>query len=242
MSVTIDKTYLDIWNEYSSLEEEFKNIIQHIPLADEHMKVWSLKIGDILIVLGSVMDSFFKFSINHSIFDEVTNIQEIRSKSRLDMGDYREVFEKYYTPSNKYVYIRYMEKRIQPFDKWKTNSSLEWWEAYQHVKHDRFSNKKEATIENLLLGMTGFFLLNAIHIPSRIVLARRELWKDSYGNQYGPAFLENLLENNGPIQSLGGMLYLETDLFGHILDNGSKEYRDEAEWHKILKLLKEPSY
>src|SRR3989338_1463223 len=136
------ETALEIWKQYQALEKETKEVIEHIPLVEEHLSVWSLKLGDILIVLGSVIDSAFKFAIQYEGLDETMPdvMKEIRAADRLDMGDYRKVFEGYYGLSAKHVYIRPLATRIQPFAKWRDGTSPDWWEAYQQVKHKKFEN------------------------------------------------------------------------------------------------------
>lgn len=239
MALEINKTYLDIWNEYISLEKEFKRILENIPLVDEHLGVWSLKIGDALIVLGSVLDSYLKFAITDTSFDFLPNIADIRNKIETNMGDYREIFENYYNLSIKFVYIRPLDKRIQPFTNWAQSRSLQWWEAYQKVKHNRFTNKKEATINNLLDGMAGLFLLHVIHIPSRIVLLRLNLWQNTWGQNYGRIYLEDAFNRKEPVGE-PGVFYLETDLFGYILESSIPDSKEGLIWKNTLALLKEP--
>lgn len=237
----MNDNYLEAWNEYISLENEFKNIILHIPLVEEHLKVWSLKIGDILIVLGSVIDSFLKLSIKDKALDGAVNIKEIRKQKELNMAHYREVFDNFYNLSSKYVYVRHMEKRIQPFANWSNGRGLKWWNAYQNVKHDRFANKKEATVENLLYGLAGLFLLYIIHLPSRKVTARLKLWKDYHGGGWADSFFETMIVVKEPLPQ-PHVFFSETDLFGYILEGQAGETKLENTWHKLLKLLKEPLF
>ena len=47
------------WEEdYISLEEEFMEILRYIPLSEEHEGVWSLKLANLLLLIGSSIESF----------------------------------------------------------------------------------------------------------------------------------------------------------------------------------------
>lgn len=236
------KIYRQIWEEYNSLEGDFKNFIDYIPIEDEHLDTWSLKLGNILLILGSVLDSFFQVAIEDSYFDSIPKIKNIRSKSKKNITDYRKVFESYYKLSEKYVYIRSMERRIQPFVKWKQNQHLEWWRAYQLVKHNRFKNKKEAKLRHVLDGMAALFLLNVVHIPIRIVLARLRLWESAYNQSWNWNFIaDSVFNNKEPIGEHDVFLF-KTDLFGYILEGTSKETKNPEIWHKLLSLVREPMF
>jgi hypothetical protein len=51
-------------------------------------------------------------------------------------------------------------KFITPFFDWRTpGASLQWYQAYNHVKHDRTANFNEASFENLTLALAGLFLV-----------------------------------------------------------------------------------
>lgn len=53
------------WEEdYTSLENEFTNFLKYIPLSKEHEDVWSLKLANLLLLIGSSIDSFFKCTIS----------------------------------------------------------------------------------------------------------------------------------------------------------------------------------
>ncbi len=59
----MDKKYFQIWKKYESLEKEFDEILSWIPLEEGHLDVWSYRIGDSLLVTGSILDSVFKLCL-----------------------------------------------------------------------------------------------------------------------------------------------------------------------------------
>ncbi len=51
---------------------------------------------------------------------------------------------------------------ISPFQTWDrehTTASLPWYEAYNHTKHDRESNLKEATLENVIMALAALYVM-----------------------------------------------------------------------------------
>ncbi len=55
------------WEEdYQNLESDFLNFIKYVPLYPEHEDVWSFKLVNQLLLIGSSIDSFFKCAM-HSL-------------------------------------------------------------------------------------------------------------------------------------------------------------------------------
>jgi len=240
----MNKKHLEAWNEYIALEKEIEEVLKHIPLTDEHLNVWSLKIGDLLIVLGSVIDSFFKLAIRDRMLDEVKNINNIRRKKQLTILDYKRTFASHYNLISKYVYVRPTGGRIQPFKKWTNKKPPDWWQSYQSVKHNRFDNKEKAKLGYLINSLAGLFLLNVIHLATRLTLCRLKLWNTYNARNYAPGYLESLILVKEPLnQREFEIFYIETNLFGYILeDERNKDTTDEKVWNKVLNVLKEPRY
>lgn len=236
-----DKTYLEVWQEYRLLEQELREVFEYVPLENEHLEVWSLKLGNILIILGSVMDSFFKFALNDAIFDNMPIIIDVRRKTETNMGDYRAIFQDFYKLSEKKVYVRLSGNFLQPFKAFEDGKSPEWWQVYQNIKHDRFMNKKEAKLKYVLEAMAGLFLVNVIHIPLRIILVRLRLWESAYNTGWNWDFIaDSILNQKEPIGE-HDIFLLKTDIFGYILE-GIPETKDPETWKKSLSLVKEPLF
>lgn len=47
----------------------------------------------------------------------------------------------------------------KPFFNWKTNRSLEWYQAYNESKHDRLNNFEKANLKNLIDAYCGLCVL-----------------------------------------------------------------------------------
>lgn len=223
------------WDEYKSLEEDVINYLRFVPLADEHDNVWSLHLGDLLIRIGSILDSFFRRAIFSHELDTATNINMHRTINalKINMGTYREIFDSFYGLSSKKIYELRTFKSLTPFSNWSSNKSPEWWEAYNNVKHDRFKNKKEATLKTTLNALGGLFLLNIIHLETMPALVDYNIIKSPYTKD---SFKE-LLSKKEPLQGME-IVYAKTALFGYIFELKTRSFDEE----KVESILSRSSY
>ncbi len=67
--------------------------------------------------------------------------------------------------SNSKIKVLATNETIIPFKDWikKNNKSEWWWTAYNHVKHNGFTNKEEGNLNNVIESLSALFLLNCIH-------------------------------------------------------------------------------
>ena len=218
------------WEEYKSLEEDFMKYLRFVPLTDEHDEVWSLYLGDLLIRTGSILDSFFRRAIFSPELDTATNIKKYRTLDdlRINMGTYREVFDPFYGLSSKNIHELRTFKSLTPFFSWSSNKSPDWWEAYNNVKHDRFENKKEATLKSTLNALGGVFLLNVMHLETMPVLVDYNIIKSTYAKE----FFKKLLLDREPLDNME-IVYAKTSLFGYVFELKERSF-DETEVKRIL--------
>ncbi len=66
-----------------------------------------------------------------------------------------------------------------PFLSWNSKDSPDWWKAYNHIKHDRFQNKKEATLNVTINALSALFILNVIHLETMPVLVDYDIIKSN---------------------------------------------------------------
>lgn len=59
----------------------------------------------------------------------------------------------------KITHWREGEKILQPFSKWETSHSLEWYDTYNTTKHDRVVTFHEATFEKMLNAICGLLII-----------------------------------------------------------------------------------
>ena len=137
-----------------------------------------------------------------------------------------------------------MDLYIYPFKEWDNQDSPFWWGNYQQVKHNRFLNKVKATLESLLYCMAGMFLLNAIHLSSRLVLRRLNCIKTQW-NTLGEEYFESIVIKKEPVGDQSDsleMFFVETKIFGYVYESFNPGSKDELCWKKLLALLKAPKF
>lgn len=110
--------------------------------------------------------------------------EKIIGNSFFNMGDYRKIFENEFNISTNKVnlncyYRNYYGNPIyilsgeihqlngyslKPFHNWNntTNNSLEWWNDFTSLKHNRLINVEKGTYENLINALAATFIILSI--------------------------------------------------------------------------------
>ena len=204
-----------VWDEYKLLEEDFIKYLRYVPLTTDHKNVWSLYLGDLLIRIGSIFDSFLRRTIFSSVLDNAADIRRYRTLDdyRINMVIYNELYEPFYKLSSKKIYELRTLEELYPFLSWKSNNTPYWWKNYNHVKHDRFKNKKEATLETVLEALGGLFIFNVMHLETMPVLVDYDIIKSTLAQDY----LKDILSNKEPLQVID-TVYAKTKLFGYVFE------------------------
>jgi hypothetical protein len=148
---------MDIIRSFSyveSLLSDFLGAVPYEPDATGQMppdKVWSPRLATILQETCSQLDSYCRHDL-------------VQAKDGRDhtMADYQRHFGAWLEPRK--VFFWQGESghpvRVQPFQQWAGGGqSLDWWVAYNKVKHDRISHRKQATLKNCVDALAGLFLV-----------------------------------------------------------------------------------
>ena len=159
-----------LWRWYMEVEGRFNEYCEYVPLKEEHYKVWSLKLASIIIDTCSILDSFFKVGSSWLFNPEIDSSKFRDEKKKIEADKtniyiWKNVYDTFYGFSEKGIHVIPLRKSIRPFGKWKDGSELEWWNAYNVVKHDRFRELERASLETTLFALAGLFLAIVIHVP-----------------------------------------------------------------------------
>jgi hypothetical protein len=215
------------WEQYTTLEEEFLRYLKYVPLDENHYNNWSLVLGDLLNNTGSTIDSFFKNALFFDQFDEIPTIKKIRTNEKChNMKTYREIFDDFYNLSNKEIFENKSWSKIIPFANWKENKTLDWWKNYTDFKHDRFSNRKKATFKITLDALGALFLLNVIHLETRMILFR-----DGFIHAPKPLdknVFRETVSRKEPLDDLHRPIYAKSRLFGYVFEPTSSLIDDTS--------------
>jgi hypothetical protein len=176
------------WRVYQGLEQDFLGIVENIALVPRHNRVYSMGFVQLMLSIGGFVDTTFQQMLRHASLDSVDGIKEARERSEknaVGMGDYRSVFENHYRLSSLRLNVHMNNYgSIRPFDSFSSGKSLIWWKDYTALKHNAFSNMKNATMRSCLLALGALFLLNVFHIEGREALVELGvIGSGSYGEE-----------------------------------------------------------
>lgn len=172
-----------MWSVYRDMEQEFMEFLDFVPLGEDHRKVHSYKLLRLMLQVGGYVDTAFKEMAFYPKFDENVECKAIRSKvikgEIATIDHFRETFDSLYGLSLQTVLVKSPKHFasfvdvFNPFLDFKNGRTPKWWTAYNGVKHNWLKNIKEANVENTLEALGGAFLLNVVHEPGLLQLAKR---------------------------------------------------------------------
>lgn len=246
---------------YRNLEREFVSLSNLIHINDEQLKIYSIKITELLIRTVVEVESISKelYFLNDGDKND--------DKELFFDTDCLELLENKWKLSKKVIFISstnlYFDlndnKILKPLKKAnkRGSSSSEWLRAYQAVKHNRGKNLKKGNLKNLIRALGGLYILNIYY---RDVIF--QLGKDETGTNFDSSLGSELfsvkthinheirIHKNFTIHSdYDECIYIikATDETRKEIQNLMKEFSDEAnkrikknlnqETQKILKKL-----
>lgn len=181
MSVNI---FLDghSWQNFQDLENKVLECLDYVALDTVHEEVWSNRFGELLIRIGSAIDSFFNKARECYYFDKEQGIKDLRQQNQPDILDYCKFFERYYQLSEAFVAIHQPNgifyKAYSPFSEFKQNQSPSWWKSYNKVKHEWYDSSREhGNLKNVIESLGGLFILNVLHKDSQKFLVLNNVIK-----------------------------------------------------------------
>ena len=138
---------------FTDVEGQLRTFLDRVPFVPEHDQVWSPALASCLLEACSQLDSFWKASADHP------------AERRLDIRDH-------FVSFGASVAARWLVawgddgRELRPFGLWGSAGTVTkadckpppWWQAYNALKHHRWANIKEATIENAANAVAGLFL------------------------------------------------------------------------------------
>ncbi len=138
----------NMWYYFLDLEKELADSSRYIE-PDGQENVYSFEFRKIIILACTECETAFK-----AMCEEIDD-----TKKRGLIFDYKGiVLGKYPKIVDAEVHISRWHKTIKPFVGWDTGK-LSWWDAHQHIKHDRGSNFCEATYKNAVFSLSALYLL-----------------------------------------------------------------------------------
>lgn len=159
-----------VLSTYRFSESMLSEVLEVVPYCPEHEGVWSPRLATIVLDVCSQLDSLWKYEARQSPYV---------SKPQLNIKDYFEYYGKQVAP-RWLVFWAEEPLRLQPFVRWANLSGytrddyekLEWWGAYNKLKHDRYRNCTYATLAISVSALAGLFLSILRYEGCRAALAQ----------------------------------------------------------------------
>lgn len=136
------------------LEQKFIGTLSFVELAEENFPTYSIEYAHQFLAIGSELDTFFKVYCG---FD-LKKPRNIMDYTKYILDTYPEIkFQK--------INIADTEIHLCPYSSWekfnatKPTDTLEWWKAYNKVKHNRSGYLKNASLENTLNALAALYLI-----------------------------------------------------------------------------------
>ncbi len=209
-----------IWSSYLDQEDGMKDFLRYVPWEEAHGNVWSPKLADLLLVVGSSIDSSFQAFVPSAYLNDVEGIEEVRRKKeagRLNIGDFLHAFSPVYPLAEYDVVLRMTGGRLSPWQGWVIGSEgkgPEWWTAYNEIKHHKFEAIRQATLGTTMSALGGFLQVCSVILEIRALLM--SLGNIRYIGDKVPQGFGRILQTPDPQKNHLGFtspIWVETELF-----------------------------
>jgi len=138
-----------------------EDFLEAVPLEVAHLSVWSPVLASVILEAATQLDSLWKLQLRALGKDS----------SKANIIDYFVNFGGLVAKRSLVVWSDGGHKFL-PFGAWDAAPLFEkdqyapipWWQAYNNLKHDRWENKREATVRNAVFAVGGLFIA-IVHSP-----------------------------------------------------------------------------
>ncbi len=169
------------WEYYMDLERQFIDFQNYVPYLQGNETVYSFRLVNLFLSIGSHIDSAFKEIFRNPDF--LKKYSEINKKivaGKASIQDYRVLEPEFCLSDRNVIFKRLPEQEIlYPFKTFKQKSP-EWWNFYNEVKHEFSVNFAKANFKNVRDALAGAFLINVVNKPAILRLYEYGVAKKKY--------------------------------------------------------------
>lgn len=154
------------WRYYLMLERKFINSLTYVELSVENYDTYSNEFAHLLQAIGAELDAFFKVYCNYNLSDKKT----ITDYATFVLTEYPEI-------KTQEICIQGFGLSFAPYDGWNASrpaQSLDWWRAFDNIKHSRVLNKAEASLKNVMFMLGALYLLEIKYLR-KITLSTNDI-------------------------------------------------------------------
>lgn len=133
---------------YNLIIGDLKKIFEYVEPCDENISVFSHRIYDLFLRSATEFEANCKSILISNGYNNAKNLNildyyKLERSSKL--SEYKVKLDIW----------RSGQRVFEPFREWKSGHSLNWYQAYNNVKHNRHANFNDASLENLLNSIAG---------------------------------------------------------------------------------------
>lgn len=144
------------WRYYLMLEKRFVEAIEFVELHEDNFSAFSNGYAFLIQAIGAELDTVFK---------EFCGFNTADRKTIVDYAQY--ILDKAPDIKNQKISIQEYDIEIQPFKTWDDRQpaqSLQWWNAFTNIKHNRHNQLRQAKQENVLNILGALYLMEMLYL------------------------------------------------------------------------------
>jgi hypothetical protein len=139
---------------YSLLVNDFRKVLEYVHPAPSNFKTYSHRIYELFFRTCTEFENACKELL-------LSSEPDLESR-KLTIKDYRgKLYEKYklYKYASGLKFFDGQRQYSVPFQDWSADKPLSWYQAYNHVKHNRSSHFHKANLINLVNSLAGLTII-----------------------------------------------------------------------------------
>lgn len=144
------------WKYYLMLEKRFVESIEYVELHKDNFNTFSNGYALLIQAIGAELDTVFKEFCGFAI------------EERKNIADYaKHILTCTPEIKNQVISVQEYDIELQPFKNWNSENasqSLEWWNAFTSIKHNRYNQLKQANQKNVLYALGALYLMEMIYL------------------------------------------------------------------------------
>jgi hypothetical protein len=203
------KTSMLHWNYFLAIEKDLENLSRYIEFDETNLKTYSIELTHILFSSSSEVDVVMKQLCN--LIDPDTKAENI--------NDYRNIISKHSNELiNEEVVIHRYGLTFRPWLNWQNDKNPDWWQSYNHVKHERNKHYSEANLKNAI-NAVGALLLTVVYY-----------YKYAFSQDYGVEIkfrdtIQRLVPESS-FMKINNIDYYYSPLFSEEYEGDTTDYRE----------------
>lgn len=150
---------------FQIIQEDILKLFQFIEPSDINEQTYSYRIHELLLRICIEIEANFKAILKENIytpkFKGGKRDGELRHDKDWNINDFKIINKTHHLDdySIEMPFWKGSQNIRRPFDSWKNNGELVWYQAYNKSKHDRLDSFEHANFKNLIDSFSGLCIL-----------------------------------------------------------------------------------